>query len=85
MQKGERMNDMADDYEPPVDGLDLKLTIDSKVQTIVERELDNAQATYNPEGVIAIAMNPNNGEILAMSSRPSFDPADFRNVETGNI
>ena len=75
------MNDMADDYEPPVNGLDLKLTIDSKVQTIVERELDNAQATYNPDGLIAIAMNPNNGEILAMSSRPSFDPANFRNVD----
>ena len=40
--KGERMNDMADDYEPPVDGLDLKLTINSKIQTIMEREFDNA-------------------------------------------
>ncbi|WNS77076.1 stage V sporulation protein D [Bacillus sp. DTU_2020_1000418_1_SI_GHA_SEK_038] len=78
--KGERMNDMADDYDPPVDGYDLRLTIDSKVQTIVERVLDNAQATYNPDGIIAIAMNPNNGEILAMSSRPNFDPANFRNV-----
>jgi stage V sporulation protein D (sporulation-specific penicillin-binding protein) len=78
--KQQRMNDMADDYEPPIDGLDLKLTIDSKVQTIVERELDIAQAKYNPDGIIAIAMNPNNGEILAMSSRPDFDPANFRNV-----
>ncbi|CAM3410295.1 stage V sporulation protein D [Cytobacillus oceanisediminis] len=78
--KGERMNDMADDYKPPVDGMDLKLTIDSKIQTIVERELDIAQAEYNPDGIIAIAMNPNNGEILAMSSRPDFDPANFRNV-----
>jgi stage V sporulation protein D (sporulation-specific penicillin-binding protein) len=78
--KGQRMNDMADDYDPPVDGLDLKLTIDSKVQTIVERELDIAQAKYNPDGIVAIAMNPNNGEILAMSSRPDFDPANFRNV-----
>ncbi|MBS4189125.1 stage V sporulation protein D [Bacillus sp. FJAT-49705] len=78
--KGERMNDMADDYEPPVDGMDLKLTIDSKVQTIMERELDIAQAEYNPDGIIAIAMNPNNGEILAMSSRPTFDPADFGKV-----
>lgn len=74
------MNNMADDYEPPVDGLDLKLTIDSRVQTIVEREMDIAQAKYNPDGIIAIAMNPNNGEILAMSSRPDFDPANFRNV-----
>ncbi|MDP4161577.1 MAG: penicillin-binding transpeptidase domain-containing protein, partial [Bacillota bacterium] len=78
--KGGRMNHMADDYEPPIDGLDLKLTVDSRIQTIVERELDIAQATYHPDGLIAIAMNPNNGEILAMSSRPNFDPANFRNV-----
>jgi stage V sporulation protein D (sporulation-specific penicillin-binding protein) len=78
--KGVRMNDMADDYEPPVDGLDLKLTIDTKVQTIVERELDIAQAKYNPDGIIAIAMDPNTGEILAMSSRPDFDPAKFQSV-----
>jgi stage V sporulation protein D (sporulation-specific penicillin-binding protein) len=78
--KGKRMPEMADDFEAPEDGYDLKLTIDSKIQTIVERELDNAQAKYNPEGLIAIAMNPNNGEILAMSSRPTFDPANFRNV-----
>ncbi|MEO2074949.1 MAG: stage V sporulation protein D [Bacillus sp. (in: firmicutes)] len=78
--KGERMNSMADDYEHPVNGLNLKLTIDSKIQTIVERELDIAEAKYNPDGLVAIAMNPNNGEILAMSSRPTFDPANFRNV-----
>jgi stage V sporulation protein D (sporulation-specific penicillin-binding protein) len=78
--KGERMNNMADDYEPPVNGLELKLTIDSKIQTIMERELDNAEATYHPDGLIAIALNPNSGEILGMSSRPTFDPANFRNV-----
>ncbi|MBM4764026.1 stage V sporulation protein D [Bacillus sp. B15-48] len=78
--KGQRMDDMADDYEPPKDGLDLKLTIDSKVQTIVERELDIAEAKYNPDGIIAIAMDPNSGEILAMSSRPNFDPANFQHV-----
>lgn len=78
--KGERMNDMADDYEHPVDGLDLKLTIDTKIQTIMERELDIAEATYNPDGIIAIAMDPNNGKILGMSSRPTFDPAEFQNV-----
>ncbi|KON92707.1 stage V sporulation protein D [Rossellomorea marisflavi] len=78
--KGKRMPDMADDFEKPDNGLDLKLTIDTKVQTIVERELDIAQETYNPDGIIAIAMNPKSGEILAMSSRPTFDPANFKNV-----
>ncbi|MET3698082.1 stage V sporulation protein D (sporulation-specific penicillin-binding protein) [Bacillus oleivorans] len=78
--KGKKMQGLADEFEPPVDGLDLKLTIDSTVQTIIERELDLAEAKYNPDGIIAIAMNPNNGEILAMSSRPTFDPADFQAV-----
>ncbi|MFY4773772.1 stage V sporulation protein D [Metabacillus sp. RGM 3146] len=79
--KGKRMPGEADDYKAPVDGNSLELTIDSKVQTIVERELNLAQAEYNPDGMIAIAMNPNTGEILAMSSRPNFDPANYREVD----
>lgn len=78
--KGRRLENMADDYAAPVDGNEVELTIDSRIQTIVERELDNAKAIYNPDGMIAIAMNPNTGEILAMSSRPSFDPANFQKV-----
>lgn len=78
--KHNRMNDKADDYEAPVDGLKLKLTIDSKVQTIMERELDIAEATYNPDGMIAIAMDPNTGEILGMSSRPGFNPTNYQDV-----
>ncbi|MCM3065481.1 stage V sporulation protein D [Priestia flexa] len=79
--KGKKMPNIADDYTEPVDGLDLRLTIDSRVNTIIERELDNAQTTYNPDGMIAIAMNPKTGEILGMSSRPTFDPADFQTVD----
>ncbi|WP_041099818.1 stage V sporulation protein D [Bacillus badius] len=78
--KGKRMPQMPDGYAAPVDGLDLKLTIDSNIQTIVERELDIAEAKYEPDGAIAIAMNPNNGEILAMASRPSFNPEKFQKV-----
>lgn len=78
--KGEKMKDMSDEYLPPVDGLDLKLTIDSRIQTIIERELDAAELKYQPDGLIAIAMNPNNGEILGMASRPNFHPADYKNV-----
>lgn len=78
--KGSRMNNMPDDFEKPVNGLDLKLTIDTKIQTVIERELDITEAKYHPDGIIAIAMNPNNGEILGMSSRPTFDPANYRNV-----
>lgn len=79
--KGKKMPDEADDYTPPKDGLDMKLTVDSKVQTIMERELDNAEAKYHPDGMIAVAMNPKNGEILGMASRPDFDPADYQSVD----
>ncbi|MES1042957.1 stage V sporulation protein D [Heyndrickxia oleronia] len=78
--KGRRMPDMSDDFKQPHDGLDLKLTIDTKVQTIIERELDIAETKYNPDGLIAIAMDPKTGEILGMSSRPTFDPAKFQDV-----
>lgn len=78
--KGRRMPNLADEYTAPIDGLDLKLTIDTNVQTIIERELDIAEAIYKPDGAIAIAMNPNTGEILGMSSRPDYDPENFRNV-----
>ncbi|KAB7669266.1 stage V sporulation protein D [Bacillus sp. B1-b2] len=80
--KGQRMNDMADDYEAPKDGNDLMLTIDSKIQTIVERELEIAEQTYNPDSIIAIAMNPRTGEVLAMSSSPDFEPTDYQNVDS---
>ncbi|WP_346208425.1 stage V sporulation protein D [Caldifermentibacillus hisashii] len=78
--KGERMKNMPDDFQEPVNGYNLVLTIDSQIQTIMERELDNAEAKYNPDGLLAIAMNPNNGEILGMASRPNFDPSDFQSV-----
>jgi stage V sporulation protein D (sporulation-specific penicillin-binding protein) len=78
--KGQPMQNLSADYDPPVDGLNLKLTIDSKVQTIIDRELDIAEAKYNPDGLIAIAMDPKTGEILGMDSRPNFDPANFRDV-----
>ncbi|TLS35238.1 stage V sporulation protein D [Pseudalkalibacillus caeni] len=78
--KGKRMPSLADDYTPPEDGLDLKLTIDSKVQTIIERELDIAEATYNPDGAVAVAMDPNTGEVLGMASRPDFNPENFKDV-----
>ncbi len=78
--KGRRMPDLADSYEPPEDGLDLKLTINTKVQTIMERELNIAEAKYHPDGAIAIAMNPNTGEILGMSSRPDFNPENYQKV-----
>lgn len=78
--KGRRMPHKADKYKEPTDGYDLKLTIDHRIQTIMERELDIAESKYNPDGAIAIAVNPKDGSVLAMASRPNFDPANYQDI-----
>lgn len=65
-------------YIPPVTGNNLVLTIDQTIQFFVERELDKIVDTYHPKLAVIILMNPKNGEILAMGSRPSFNPGNWQ-------
>lgn len=58
---------------PPRAGLNAKLTIDIGIQAIVEEELDAGLKEYKSKRGAVIVMDPNNGEILAMVSRPHFD------------
>ena len=59
---------------PPANGKNVTLTIDKKIQTVLEDSLNKVEKKYNPEQIIAIVSNPKTGEILAMSQRPSFNP-----------
>ena len=70
--------EIAEEYVEPTNGNNLTLTIDLDLQIAVERELDNAQAKYDPEHILAVAMDPNTGEILAMASRPNYDPNNYQ-------
>ena len=72
-------------YEQPQNGMNLTLTIDNNIQLAVERELDNAVMKYNPEHALAIVMDPNSGEILAMSSRPNFSPTNYKDYTLEEI
>jgi len=58
---------------PPVPGQDLVTTIDLDLQRAAEEQL---QKSATRRGVI-VAMDPNNGEIMAMASYPTFDPNLF--------
>ncbi|CAM3185991.1 stage V sporulation protein D [Sporolactobacillus spathodeae] len=78
--RGNRMKNLKDEYTPPVSGASLELTIDSRVQHIIERELDNAVAKYHPDNALAIAMDPNTGNVLGMSSKPDFNPEKYQTV-----
>ena len=57
----------------PQAGQDLVSTIDLDLQTTAEQQLENS---VTKRGTI-IALDPNNGEILALASAPSFDPNVF--------
>lgn len=72
-------------YVEPEDGLDIYLTVNYDIQSSIERELDNIVLKYNPEGAWAIAMDPNTGEILGMSSRPNFNPNSYKDYDTETI
>ena len=57
-------------YTPPVPGSDLYLSIDVKLQEAAEHALGNANGAV-------VAIDPTTGEILALVSRPSYDPNLF--------
>lgn len=83
---GRIMPGSSEKYVEPRDGLNLELTIDKSIQSIMERELDQAMVKYQANGAWSIAMNPKTGEILAMASRPGYSPANYQefSAETYN-
>lgn len=69
------------DYIAPVNGEDLVLTIDEKIQLYVEKALENAIVTNKAKDATAIVMDPTTGEILAMASKPDFNPNNPRDMQ----
>lgn len=55
------------------------LTIDASIQFFAERALDRAMSSTKSSGGTIIVMDPRTGEILAMASRPTYDPNHFEN------
>ena len=60
-------------YIAAENGYDVSLTIDSNIQSIVEKHLAQAVEDYKCESGITIAMDPSTGKILAMADNPSYD------------
>ncbi|MBQ0066913.1 MAG: peptidoglycan glycosyltransferase [Phascolarctobacterium sp.] len=57
------------------------LTLDMKMQYTLERAIDEAMAETKAVGAAAILMDPYTGEILAMVSRPTFDPNHYEDYK----
>ena len=82
--KGNRLNNQ-EVYEEPQNGMDIYLTIDIDIQLALEKELENATAKYNPDESLAMVMDPNTGEIIAMGSNPTFDSNYYKNYTQETI
>jgi penicillin-binding protein 2 len=68
------------DPQPPLPGHNLILTIDLELQQFIEEALSRGMENVASESGVAIAMNPQTGEILSLVSLPSYDNNLF---ETG--
>ncbi len=79
--KGNKLN-IPEAYVERVNGLALYLTISYNIEAALERELNNAMNKYNADGAWGIVMNPNNGEILAISSKPDYNPNKYKEYST---
>lgn len=72
--RGKVIEVAAERSTPPVHGQAVISTIDLLSQIETERQLDALMEEWKPLGACAIVMEPHSGEILAMASRPGFDP-----------
>ena len=82
--KGQKL-EMAENYVAPANGMNIELTINFDIQTAIERELENAMVKYKADGAWALAMDPNNGEILGIASKPSFNPNNYQDYSIEEI
>lgn len=67
--------------KPAKNGDTIISTIDANVQKIVENEIYKYNKEVGSKNTAVIVMNPQNGEVIAMASKPSYDLNDPRNLE----
>ena len=70
---GNEIPDSVEQYIPPVDGNNVRLTIDSVIQSSCERAMDLCLKEQNAKRVTCIVMDPMTGAILAIVNKPDFD------------
>ncbi len=65
---------------PPVDGHDIQLSIDSKIQFFAYQKLREAVAEHKALGGSAVVLDAHTGEVLALANYPSYNPNQRRNL-----
>ena len=79
--KGNRLFQRVDSATPKQKGsANLILTIDSRIQYLVESQLKAAIQSKGAKGGMAVVMDPKTGEILALANEKGFDPNNFSKI-----
>ena len=78
---GRRIADSASLLQEPVDGADMRLTIDSGVQHLLEQEMWATAQANGAVGVTGLIMDAETGAILAMASYPAYDANEFATTD----
>ena len=78
---GRQIADSATLLREPVDGADLRLTLDIGVQHMLEQEIWTTYRMNGAAGATGLIMNVETGAILAMASYPSYDANDFATTD----
>jgi penicillin-binding protein 2B len=63
----------------PVDGNNVRTTIDRNIQHYIDEALEKMNEQFHPKGAMVIAADPNTMEILGMSSLPTYNPNTYWN------
>lgn len=66
--------DGQDDYTPAVDGLSVRISIDTDIQRVMQEALESTVDSWGCDYGAAVALDPATGEILGCASTPTFDP-----------
>ncbi|NEZ40462.1 penicillin-binding transpeptidase domain-containing protein [Paenibacillus alvei] len=65
---------------PPIDGQSVTLTIDIEIQRFVDEAMNRVIKQWQPARAMAVVMDPHTMEVLAMSSKPDFNPNRYWNI-----
>ncbi len=72
-RKGNTLSYGSERYIAPTDGYDMTLTVDSVTQSYLEKYIEECQSVNRAVTSTGLIMNPNTGEVLAMTTYPAFD------------
>ncbi|MET0185597.1 MAG: penicillin-binding protein 2 [Achromobacter sp.] len=70
---------------PPVDGKDLRLSIDTRLQFLVSKALQDAMEERGARAAAAVVLDVRTGEILALANVPTFDPNNRETLKSSNL